>query len=115
MIDFACKHFNLMDVVKCSLGLSKADLEVLKLFLKKRNEKLSADDISKKLKINLSTSQRSVKKLFEKGILKRTQMNLVGGGYTYNYQTQEIQMVKKQILNIVQNWVKKVEEELEQI
>ena len=50
MIDFACKQFNLKDVIKCSLGLTKADLEIFE-FLLKNNGQYNTDVISKKVKV----------------------------------------------------------------
>jgi predicted transcriptional regulator len=84
MIDFACKQFVVDDIVKCSLGLAKADLRVLKHLATVR-ERLSTDAISSDLRLDLSTVQRAVKKLHEQEVVIRFQENLSGGGYVFYY------------------------------
>ncbi len=112
MIDFACKQFNIKDVMKCGLGLTAADFKVMNFLITEFND-FTTEDIAKKLKLNLSTVQRAVKKLHEKKIIQRNQKNLDSGGYVFVYRTESKQAIKKVILEIVKNWAKKVETELE--
>jgi predicted transcriptional regulator len=112
MIDFACTEFNLRDIIKCSLGLTKADLAVFEHLLKHPSSH-STEDLAKQLKVDLSTVQRAVKKLHDKNLVLRKQKNLSGGGYVFAYQTNDKRVVRKIILDTVENWTKRVESELE--
>ena len=112
MIDFACKQFKIEEVIKCSLGLTKADLKVMVLLTKNSTKWYTTDLIAEKMELNLSTAQRAVKKLHEKDILKRMQNNLDGGGYVYAYQVKDKDQIITVIMSIVNNWVNKVEAEL---
>jgi len=114
MIDFACKKFNLNEIIKCSLNLTKLEFTMLEFLIKKDNKWFSANDISKKLGIGLSTTQKGVKKLNEKNVLLQRQENIPGGGYYFVYKMTNKHKLKRNILIIVQNWTKKVESELNQ-
>ncbi|MBT7902801.1 MarR family transcriptional regulator [Candidatus Woesearchaeota archaeon] len=112
MIDFACKQFKLEEVIKCGLGLSKADYKLLEFLLQQYDEWFTTDDLAKRMKLNLSTIQRSVKKLSEKQVIKRSQNNLDGGGYMYVYQIKDKDQIRELMMNIVTAWVKRVDDEL---
>lgn len=112
MIDFACKTFDINEVIKCSLGLSRADYTIFEFFLDS-DDWLTTEQISKKLKFNVSTVQRSVKKLFVQGILDRNQQNLDRGGYIFIYKIKSMDSLRKTIMGIVDGWVGKVNSELE--
>ncbi|MCF7872345.1 winged helix-turn-helix transcriptional regulator [Candidatus Woesearchaeota archaeon] len=113
MIDFACKRFDLNEIIKCSLGLTKADYKLMNHLLKNEEEWTTTTQLAKELKLNLSTIQRCVKTLHEKQILNRAQENLTGGGYTYTYQIKNKKELTKKIKEIVNNWVKTVDHALE--
>lgn len=113
MIDFACKQFSLNDVIKCGLGLTKADYNVFKFLLGNNIEWFTSDLISKKLNLNLTTVQRALKKIFEKDVLIRSQKNLDNGGYIYVYQIKNKKEIHSLIMNIIKKWTKAVEVELE--
>lgn len=112
MIDFACKRFRLDEVIKCSLNMTKSDVKVMDYLMKNRERK-SSQDIASALNLDLSTVQRSLKKLSEKYIIIRNQNNLAGGGYIYFYTLNDKKVVRKIIMDIINNWVKQVEIELE--
>ena len=112
MIDFACKKFDMNEIIKCSLGLAKADFIILNFFMRCK-ESLTTDEISEKTGLQLSTVQRSVKRLHEKKVLKRMQNNLGGGGYVFVYSIENKSSIKKIISETVHNWSKKVDSELE--
>ncbi|NCN86639.1 MarR family transcriptional regulator, partial [archaeon] len=42
MIDFACKKFDIEEVIKCSLALSKSDFRILK-FLMQNDDSFSTE------------------------------------------------------------------------
>ncbi len=113
MIDFACKRFDLNEIIKCALGLTRADFQVLEYFINcKEDAHQISEDIAKKLSLNLSTVQRALKKLYEKGVLIRHQENISRGGYTYTYQLKDKQKVRQLLMGIINSWVHKVEDNL---
>lgn len=114
MIDFACKQFNLDDIIKCALGLSKADCKVFRFFLG-QDQEFTADIIAEKLSLDLSTVQRSLKKLTDKDLLERGQHNFTGGGYQYSYRSRSKSYVRKLIMDIIGGWTQRVEEGLHQL
>lgn len=112
-IDFACKAFKLQEVIKCGLSLTKAEFSVM-IFLIRKKEFFSSTKISKEIGLELSTVQRTLKKLFEKKIITRSQRNLQNGGYIYIYQANNKKIIKNEIMEIVNKWVKKVDSELDE-
>ena len=75
MIDFACKRFKLSEIIKCGLGLTRAEYKVLEYFID-HEDLFSTEQLAENIGLNLSTIQRTVKKLFEKDLLTRNQNNL---------------------------------------
>lgn len=112
MIDFACKRFDLDSVVKCGLGLTRAEFLVMKYFLGHKRE-CRTSGVSKELGLKLSTVQKAVRKLYGKEILVRHQKNLEGGGYVYTYECVSRDKVKQIIKDIVRNWGRRVEDEID--
>jgi predicted transcriptional regulator len=112
MIDFACKQFKIEEIIKCSLMLTKADFKVLVLLTGSSKDWFTTDQLAKKLRLNLSTVQRAVKKLYASGLVDRNQNNLDNGGYIYIYKAKPKEDVRSVIMTIVHNWVSKVEGEL---
>lgn len=113
IIDFACKEFKVEDVIKCALSLTKADLKVMKFFLNETEEWIDTDALSRILKLDISTVQRSVKKLHEKQILQRSQQNLDGGGYVFRYKIYSRAKIKDIIMTVVNSWADRLGQELE--
>ena len=112
MIDFTYKKFNIQDIVKCSLALSKSDFNILKFLLKNSSRKLTTEELAVKLNLDQSTIQRSVKKLYEKGLIIRSQMNKEGGGYLFYYKIKNKAEINYMILGIIDNWVGVVKENI---
>ncbi|MDP3881917.1 MAG: MarR family transcriptional regulator [Nanoarchaeota archaeon] len=113
MIDFACKRFSLEEVIRCGLGLTKADLNLLSFLIKNINYFFTTQDLSKEISLDLSTVQRSVRKLHDKNLLLRKQKNLKNGGYIFYYKAKPRREIKDIILDIVEKWVERVGKELE--
>jgi len=113
MIDFACKRFDLDEIIKCGLGLTKTEFRIMKYFLKDTSKECTTVSISKELNLNLTTIQKAVKKLSDKKIIKRHQKNLEKGGYIYTYECNSKQDTRKIIKGIIKNWFKKVEERID--
>ncbi len=111
-MDFACKNFEIEEVVRCSLSLTKADFRILKYLMKNQSEKLSTEKIAQDLNLNLSTVQRCVKKMTEEGILKRTQLNLDNGGYLFYYCICERNVIRGKVKEIIKDWFDKANEEI---
>jgi predicted transcriptional regulator len=112
MLDFACKRFEIEDVVKCSLALSKADFRLLKYFIKNGSRRFTTDELAKELFLDKSTVQRGVKKLHGKDLLFRSQINQSKGGYIFLYQIKNKEALRKKILDIVDSWHKRFREEI---
>ena len=113
MIDFACKEFNIDEIIKCGLGITKAEYKILNYFTDTSGDWHTTEDISNELKLNLSTIQRGVKKLHEKDVLERAQNNLSGGGYTFVYKIKKRKEIRKLIIDIIHGWVSRVESEIQ--
>jgi len=113
MIDFACKEFKVEDVIKCALNLTRADLKVMKYFLNETEQWVDTESLSNVLKLDISTIQRSVKKLYEKEILQRSQQNLDGGGYVFRYKIHSRSKIKNIIMTVVNSWADRLGQELE--
>ena len=111
MIDFGCKQFKLMEVMKCALGLTKAEAQLLNSLIK-TTDWLTTEKISKKSRLHLSTIQRAVKKLFVKGVLDRKQKNISDGGYFYVYRMKKKQEIKRLIMKTIREWESNLEREL---
>jgi predicted transcriptional regulator len=113
MIDFACKKFSLEEVLRCSLNLSKAELDILKFLIKNKHEDVNTKIIQSKVKLDLTTVQRAVKKIYKLGILDRTQANLGNGGYVFSYKIKSKVEIKNKVIEIVDNWSKRVGNEFD--
>jgi predicted transcriptional regulator len=111
MIDFACKNFNLDEIIKCSLSLTKSEFKIFN-FLLKNNSFFNSSSLSSSLSLDLTTTQRAMKKLYESSILIRSQNNLDKGGYEYTYKIKNKKELVNIISKIIQNWTDKVKEEL---
>lgn len=114
MIDFACKKFNVNDVIKCSLGLTKAEFEIFNYMLESKKDECSSSSMAKIKNLDLSTVQRTLKKLMEKDIAKRRQVNLGNGGYEYFYRINDRKKICDKIILIIHDWSTKVEKEVKQ-
>jgi len=111
MIDFACKKFNLDEVVKCSLALSKSDFRLLR-FLMANDRRFTTEELATELKLDKSTIQRGVKRLHEKDLVRRSQINQSAGGYIFLYQIKDKENIRKIILNIVEGWTETVRQSI---
>jgi predicted transcriptional regulator len=111
-IDFACKRFEIEDVIKCSLALTKSDFILIKFLMKKESGAFTTEELSEKLSFEKSTVQRSVKKLHEKGLLFRSQVNQSQGGYIFYYKIKDRDKIREMILAIVNSWHERFKDEL---
>ncbi|MGM5482379.1 MAG: MarR family transcriptional regulator [Nanobdellota archaeon] len=113
MIDFACKRFNLEEIIKCALSLTRGECKVFRFFFENPTQIFTTDNISQALSLNLTTVQKAVKKLTEKDILVRHQQNLENGGYIYTYETSPKDKIRRILKDIIKNWAKEVGKEID--
>ena len=115
MIDFACKTFEIEEVIKCGLSLTKSDYNIMEFLIKnnKGGKEYSSNELSRTMNLDLSTVQRALKKLNEKNIIIRSQKNLHSGGYVYSYRIRDKSELRKILTEIIDNWSKKVKSEVE--
>lgn len=113
MIDFACKQFNIEEIIKCGLGLTKAEYVIFQYFIKNITKKYTTNLLSKKTNFNLTTIQKAVKKLSDQNILIKKQKNLKNGGYIFCYECNSKDQIRSTLKKLIQNWSSKVEQEIE--
>lgn len=113
MIDFACRKFGLDEIIKCGLGLTRADMRLFLHMLKNCDERYAAEDLADALRVNKSTAQRALKRLHERGVISRHQNNLQGGGYVFIYQAQKKDVIKGLLLGSIHRTLEETESELE--
>lgn len=111
MIDFGCKRFDIEEVMKCGLGLSRSEFAVLKLLVN-TEQQLTTEDIARKMKIHLTTVQRAVKSLSEKKVVEKNQKNLQNGGYVFVYRAMPKTHIRKVLMDSVYGWTHRLEQEL---
>lgn len=112
MVDFACKEFQIEAVIKCGLNLTKAELVILKYLLKNSDAWFTTEKIASDLSLDVSTVQRSTKKLTEKKVLLKYQHNMEGGGYFFVYKIKNKCEIREIIMNVIHSWLDRVEKEL---
>ncbi len=105
-VNFACKKMTIEQIMKCSFNLSSGEMKVLRVVSNVCNSRMTVKDITKQISKDRTTVQRAVKGLFEKGLIKRRQINLDGGGYIFTYFCQS----KKEIKELMKHSLKKFEE-----
>ena len=111
-LDFACKKFNLEEVIRCSFNLSKGEFSILKTLLSNKKY-FSTQELEDLTALDRSTVQRGVKKLYESQLLERSQINLNGGGYQFSYKIKSKNEIRQKIILVIQNWSKRVQEEFD--
>jgi len=113
MIDFACKKFDLNEVIRCSLNLTKTEFKIIEYLMKNSNKEFTAREIAQTFKIGLSTSQKIINEINKKELIKRNQKNLEKGGYIFIYSIKRKEILRQKILDIIHHWIKKVEIEIQ--
>jgi len=110
-MQFACKQLNLDEVVKCSLGLTRAEYRVLKKYMNLKNQ-VTLAQLAKKTNLDRTTVQKASLKLVEKGLLSRSQHNRESGGYEFLYKIKDKDEIRNKARSIVRDWYKAVDEGL---
>jgi predicted transcriptional regulator len=111
-VNFVCRIITLEDILRCSFGLNKTEIAIMK-FLLERKEELTIEEIMKKIKRDRTTIQRAVKRLFEKELIKRRQINLDKGGYVFVYAPKAKSELKEKVYKIFESFKVAVGKEIQ--
>lgn len=103
MITFACQDIEFSDLLRCSFELNKTEYNVF-MFLLKTDNRDSASNLGKLMKLDRTTVQKALKKLAEKDLVLRFQSNLEKGGYMFSYQIKNRVEIKQRMKNVVEKW-----------
>ena len=101
------------DVIQCIFNLN--DLDIKTFHLIKKNKELSTNEISKKLKKERSTIQRSLQRLLCSGLCEKKSNNLKHGGYYYSYSIKNQENIKKNLEKCIDNWYKKMKDTIKNL
>ena len=111
-LNFVCRIVSLEEILRCSFGLNKTELIIMKQLLKNRGEH-AIEEIMKNVKKDRTTIQRGVKRLFEKGLIKRRQINLDKGGYVFIYSSKPKVELKDKVFKIFESFKESVGKEIQ--
>lgn len=106
-LNFACQKLTIEQVLKCTFGLNKTEVKLLKV-LRCGNE-LSIKDLEKRMQKDRSTIQRAVKALADKELIIRKQYNLDTGGYVFVYKCMNKELLKKRMKNSLDKFYSNLE------
>ena len=112
MITFACKKIRLDEIVRCSFSLNKTEYNML-MFLLRKEKEFDIHTLSKKMGLERTTLQKALKKLLDKKLVKRRQVNIKTGGYFFLYNVKNKDSIKMRLLEIIRQWEKTAEEEIQ--
>lgn len=115
MINFACKRFDLKEIIRCSFNMTKTEFEIMLHLMKNSNKEFTSKEISQQFKIGLSTAQKSINNLNKKELIKRRQKNLIKGGYIFVYSIREKNILKKRILHVTNKLIQDIGEEVNKL
>lgn len=113
MIDFACKQFDVEEIIRCGFGLTKAEYHLILYFLKHAEKACDTLALCRGTKLNRTTIQKAVKRFYEKGLVNRHQKNLSSGGYLFTYQIKNKKELRVILKNLIRAWSEKVEREID--
>ena len=102
MFSFACETFNLEEVIMCSLSINKTECNIL---TKLMTQPLTIKQVSTIMKLERSSVQKNIKKLVEKELLIRKQINLSKGGYKFVYTAKNKTEIKNKVFNSLNDWM----------
>ena len=111
MIDFACKQFDLEEIVKCSFGLTKSEYKLLR-YLMNHKKQFTTQELSKVIGLDKSTVQRGVKNLHSKKLVSRGQINQSVGGYIFLYRVKDVDFLRERISDIIDGWAEGAKKEI---
>ena len=103
MVDFACKTIDSKELIKCTFGLNKTELDIF-LILSKSNKCENIHSISRVMSLDRTTIQKALKKLLDNGTIERKQKNLSSGGFVFYYCIKNKEMIKEKMKTIISEW-----------
>ncbi len=109
-IDFGCRKFDVPEVVRCGLGLSRSEFRMLARLAGRKRFSVAAE--ARALGMDRATVQRAAQKFAEKGLAARFQRNLKAGGYVYEYEVKSKAEVKAMVRALVSKWSRRAEDEI---
>ena len=114
MITFSCKKITREELLRCSFNLNRTEYNVLSFMLGNGNvHKISR--ISKAMGLERTTIQKAIKGLVSRGLVRRLQKNLPRGGYIFLYNVKNKDKIKHNIKEIIYEWYKGVENEIDEL
>ncbi len=108
---FACKKFNINEILKCSFNLNKTEIRLLEFLFKSENA-WTVNNIAENIHLDRSSVQKAIKKLHNKELISRIQKNKSAGGYIYYYLLDDKNRLKEKIIHIINEWVEVVRMEV---
>jgi predicted transcriptional regulator len=100
------------DVMQCFFNLNEFEM---KLYIKLVDEgPVRSDDLAKKVKKDGTTVYRSLQKLISCGICFRETKTIDRGGYYHVYSAVNPQIIRKKILDCIEQWNTSIEKALEE-
>lgn len=114
MITFSCKKISEKELIRCSFNLNKTDYDLL-IFMLKSDRMQTVLEIAKAMGLERTTVQKAMKHLVDKGLVKRAQTNLSGGGYVFSYSPNDKEDIKSRMKDITRRWYKGVEEAIDKL
>ncbi|MFH1785331.1 MAG: helix-turn-helix domain-containing protein [Candidatus Micrarchaeota archaeon] len=96
-LNLSCIDLSVKDLLQCSFGLSKQEVNIFQKLLDKKTWTNIAE-LSSATKRDRSVVQRALASLTVKQLVERDQKNKLGGGYEYLYRARDKNMIKNAIL-----------------
>jgi predicted transcriptional regulator len=109
-LSFACRIVTIDQLLKCSLGLSKTEMRLLKQLPSKEAD---VQKIAKMLSKDRTVVQKALTGLQTKGLVVRRQINIASGGYYFVYRPVPKQVIKERIYANFKGFNKAVEDAIE--
>jgi predicted transcriptional regulator len=109
-LSFMCRMVTVEQLLKCSLGLSRSEIRLLKALPLKE---LDARSIATLMRKDRTSVQRALSKLHRKGLVHRRQVNKGEGGYFFLYKPVPKQVMKERIYANFKGFTKAVEDAIE--
>jgi len=109
LMSFACKAIRFEELLMCSFDLNKTDYFIYNFMLEQKGKNLTVNEIAEKAGKERTVIQKSMKRLFERNLVKRFQENLENGGYRFYYAPVEKREIKARLRDTVRKWAANVE------
>ena len=111
-MNFVCRIITLEQILRCSFGLNSTELRIMKYLLEEKEEK-TIKEIILVIKKDRTTVQRAVKRLTEKELIKRRQINLEKGGYNIVYSSRPKSELKDKVYKVFESFKYTVGKEIQ--